>query len=135
MSRRMMLRQLFCSAGLIGGLLISTAALAELPSSGAAVIQKALASGQPTLIDIGARSCASCRKMAPILESLADEYQGKTSVLFVDLNEHYDAGKAMGVRMIPTQIFFNAEGKEVYRHIGFMDKPAIEQALNRMHQP
>lgn len=129
MSRRMMLRQLLCSAGLLGGLLISTAALAELPSSDAAVIKKALASGKPTMVDVGARSCATCRKMAPILETLSGEYRGRAHVLFVDLNEHYDTGKNLGIRMIPTQIFFDAQGRENSRHIGFMDKAEIMQAL------
>ena len=102
---------------------------AELPSASEATIQAALSSGRPTVIDLGARSCIPCRKMAPILESLAGEYRGRVSVLFIDVHEDQDAAKKFRIRMIPTQIFFDAQGKEVKRHIGFLDKPEIVQEL------
>lgn len=96
-------------------LLTATVARAELPSASDAVINKALASGKPAVIDLGARYCIPCKKMAPILESLAGEYRGKASVLFVDVNESQAAPRRFRVQMIPTQIFFNAGGKEVKR--------------------
>lgn len=113
-------------------LLGSVSAQAEMPSSGEATIRQALSSGKPTLVDVGARSCATCRKMAPILETLSGEYRGRAQVLFVDLNEHYDAGKNLGIQLIPTQIFFDAQGREAMRHIGFMGKQEIIQALKRL---
>jgi thioredoxin 1 len=67
--------------------------------------------------------------MAPILESLAGEYRGKASVLFIDAHEDQAAAKRFKVQMIPTQIFFDAQGKEVKRHIGFMDKADILKGL------
>ncbi|HYN78382.1 MAG TPA: thioredoxin family protein, partial [Lamprocystis sp. (in: g-proteobacteria)] len=84
-----------------------------------------LGSGQPTVIDVGARTCIPCKKMAPILEALAVTYQGKASVLFVDLHEDEETANTLRVQMIPTEIFFNAQGREVSRHIGFMDESAI----------
>ena len=59
--------------------------------------------------------------MAPILEELAGTYRGKANVLFIDVREDSAAAKRFGIQMIPTQIFFDAKGKEVNRHIGFMD--------------
>lgn len=106
-------------------LFLATAAFAELPSASATAISQALTSGKPTIIDLGARSCIPCKKMAPILEALAVEYQGKASILFIDVHEDQAAAKKFRVQMIPTQIFFDASGKEVKRHIGFMDKAAI----------
>lgn len=106
-------------------LFLATTAFAELPSASATAISQALASGKPTIIDLGARSCIPCKKMAPILEALAVEYQGKASILFIDVHEDQAAAKKYRVQMIPTQIFFDASGKEVKRHIGFMDKAAI----------
>ena len=105
------------------------AAHAELPSTPADVITQALASGKPTIVDLGARSCSPCKQMAPILESLAGEYRGRANVLFVDVYDDRDAGSRFKVRMIPTQIFFNQQGKEVKRHLGFMGKEEILKEL------
>jgi len=104
-------------------------AWAELPSVSDAEATKALASGKPTIIDLGARTCIPCKKMAPILEELAGSYRGKANVLFIDVREDGAAGKRFGIQMIPTQIFFDAKGKEVSRHIGFMDRPDIIKGL------
>ena len=104
---------------------VTATARAELPSATAADIAQALGSGQPTVIDVGARTCIPCKKMAPILESLAVTYRGKASVLFVDLHTDEATANTLRVQMIPTQIFFNAQGREVSRHIGFMDESAI----------
>jgi thioredoxin 1 len=105
------------------------AAFAELPSASDSVVMKALASGKPAVIDLGARHCIPCKKMAPILESLAGEYRGRANVMFIDVNEDQAAALKFRIRMIPTQIFFNAQGKEVKRHIGFMEKADILKEL------
>jgi len=110
-------------------LLTAATARAELPSASDAVVRQALASGRPTVIDLGARSCIPCKKMAPILETLAMENRGKAGVLFIDVHENRAAASKFRVQMIPTQIFFDARGREVKRHIGFMDKAAIVAEL------
>ncbi|MBC8018190.1 MAG: thioredoxin family protein [Verrucomicrobia bacterium] len=110
-------------------LLQSTVAQAELPSASDAVIRQSLSSGRPTIIDLGAHTCIPCKKMAPILESLSVEYRGKASVLFIDVHDDQAAARKFRVQMIPTQIYFNAHGKEVKRHIGFMDKEGILKEL------
>jgi thioredoxin 1 len=110
-------------------LMLAGAAWAELPSATDAIVKNALASGKPTVIDLGARHCIPCKKMAPILETLSDEYRGRASVLFIDVNEDQAAALKFRIQMIPTQIFFNAQGKEVKRHIGFMEKADILKEL------
>jgi len=70
-----------------------------------------------------------CKKMAPILETLSNEYRGRASVLFIDVNEDQAAALKFRIQMIPTQLFFNAQGKEVKRHIGFIDKGDILKEL------
>jgi thioredoxin 1 len=105
------------------------AAHAELPSASESAIRQALSSGKPTVIDLGARSCGPCREMAPILQSLSKEYQGKASVLFIDVQNDEAAAAKFRVQMIPTQVFFNAQGKEVKRHIGFSDKQELVKEL------
>ncbi len=110
-------------------LLAAATAHAEIPSATDAVVRKALSSGKPTVIDLGARTCIPCKKMAPILEALSGEYRNRASVLFIDVHEDQTAASKFRVRMIPTQIFFNTQGQEVKRHIGFMDKAAIVKEL------
>jgi len=112
-------------------LLLSIAcfANAELPSATPTVINQTLASGKPTVIDLGARTCIPCKEMAPILESLSKEYRGKAGVLFIDVRADQAAAQRFGVQMIPTQIFFDSKGKEVRRHMGFMDKQALLKEL------
>jgi thioredoxin 1 len=63
--------------------------------------------------------------MKPILDELAREYAGRLEVVFIDIWERRDEGKRFGIRMIPTQIFFSAEGAELARHEGFMSKKDI----------
>jgi thioredoxin 1 len=110
-------------------LMAAVSAHAELPSATAATVNQVLASGKPAVIDLGARTCIPCRKMAPLLESLAGEYRGKASVLFIDVREDQAAAQRFRIQMIPTQIFFNAQGKEVKRHTGYMDKADIVKEL------
>lgn len=117
------------SALAAGLLLIAAHAHAELPSATDAVIRKALTSGKPTVIDLGARTCIPCKKMAPILEKLASECRGKASVLFIDVNADGAAAERFRIQMIPTQIFFDAKGREVKRHIGAMEKAELVRDL------
>lgn len=110
-------------------LMLAAPAAAEMPSASAAVIQQALTSGKPVVIDLGARTCIPCKRMAPILEGLSKEYRGKANVLFIDVHEDRAAAEKFRIQMIPTQIFFNAQGKEVKRHIGFLEKAEIVKYL------
>ncbi len=79
----------------------------------------------PRLVDLGAGKCIPCRHMAPILEELKKEYAGRMEVVFIDVWKNPDAGKAYGVEMIPTQIFYDANGTELFRHTGFFGKEDI----------
>lgn len=110
-------------------LMLAGAAQAELPSASDAAVRQSLSSGKPTVVDLGARTCTPCKKMAPILESLSSEYRGKASVLFIDVHENQAAAGKFRIQMIPTQVFFNAQGKEVKRHVGFMNKAEIVKEL------
>lgn len=113
-------------------LLLAGTAFAELPSGNQFTIQAALASGRPTLVDFGARSCIPCKKMAPILEQLEKEYRGRANVIFIDVWKDNKVAVPYRVQMIPTQIFFDAKGKEVGRHIGFMDRQPIIDTFKKL---
>ena len=88
--------------------------------------------GMVTMVDLGANSCIPCKMMAPILEELKTEYMGKAAIVFIDVWKNPEEGKRFKVSMIPTQVFFDQKGKEVYRHIGFMDKKSIMAQLTKM---
>lgn len=76
----------------------------------------------PRVVDIGAEKCKACKELAPILVELRKEYEGRVTVDFIDVWKNPKAGDPYKIRMIPTQIFFDEEGKEVWRHEGFLPK-------------
>jgi len=88
-------------------------------------IRAALSSGRPTVVDFGAGQCIPCKRMKPILDSLAREFRGRANVIFVDIKDERNMAGRYHIQLIPTQVFFDAKGKEVKRHMGFMDKPEI----------
>jgi thioredoxin 1 len=63
--------------------------------------------------------------MAPILEELKTKHNGKLQVDFIDVWKNPDEAKKYKIRVIPTQIFYDASGKELYRHEGFFSKEDI----------
>jgi len=79
----------------------------------------------PRLVDLGADKCIPCRMMTPILAELAKEYAGQLDVRFIDVWKNREEGESYGIRVIPTQIFFGADSKELFRHEGFFAKKDI----------
>lgn len=91
---------------------------ATTPGDSAAPIAAKL----PRLLDLGADKCIPCKMMAPILAEFQRDYADQFVTEFIDVWKNPDAGKQYGVEMIPTQIFFDADGKELFRHVGFYGK-------------
>jgi thioredoxin 1 len=83
----------------------------------------------PRLVDLGKGTCIPCKMMAPILEELKSEYEGKAVVEVIDLREVPEAAKTYNIRVIPTQIFFDSNGEEVWRHEGFLPRDQIVAKL------
>jgi thioredoxin 1 len=79
----------------------------------------------PRLVDLGADKCIPCRMMAPVLADLKTNYVGLMKVEFIDVWKNPEAGKEYKINLIPTQIFFDAAGKELFRHEGFLSKKDI----------
>lgn len=113
LSRMIVAVTLCCSA---------TLSMAEIPSASPA---PAVSASIPRLVDVGAGRCIPCKMMAPVLEGLKKEYAGRMQVDFIDVWQNPDAGKKYGIKMIPTQIFYDATGKELSRHEGFISKEDI----------
>ena len=88
--------------------------------------------GMVTMVDLGAKKCIPCKMMAPIMEELEVEYKDQAAIIFIDVWENPTSAKEYGINTIPTQIFYNADGKEVLRHVGFFDKAGIVAELKKL---
>jgi thioredoxin 1 len=88
--------------------------------------------GMVTMLDLGAKSCIPCKMMAPILAKLEKDYKGRAAIVFIDVREAPDQAGRFGISVIPTQIFYDKQGKEVLRHTGFMSEEAIVAQLKKM---
>ena len=88
--------------------------------------------GMVTMVDVGAHKCIPCKMMTPIIEELSQEYAGRAAIAFIDVWEHREEAAKYGVRSIPTQIFYDSNGKEQYRHTGFLSKKDIVSKLKEL---
>lgn len=81
--------------------------------------------GLPALIDLGAAKCIPCKLMAPILEELKKDMEGKLTVQFLDMSQYSGLADVYNINIMPTQIFYDASGKELFRHEGFYSREDI----------
>jgi len=102
-----------------------TSVSTSAPSAGNPAPAESPARRLPKLLDLGSDSCVPCKAMVPVLDGLKKEYAGRMDVEFIDVWKNEEAGKQYNVEMIPTQIFFDADGKELFRHTGFLGKDDI----------
>jgi len=102
------------------------------PAGGAASPSFQATGPRPKLVDLGAGKCKACKEMAPILEKAKADYTGAADVEFIDVWENRDAGAQYGIRMIPTQIFYDVQGKEVMRHEGFLPREEIDRQFGAL---
>ena len=106
---------------------------AETTENGAdATDPKQPAEALPALLELGSVGCKPCEYMAPIIDSLAEELKGKVDVTFTDVAKAPDVAKQYEIVTIPTQVFLDAEGKELFRHIGVFEKEEILAKLKEL---
>lgn len=86
----------------------------------------------PRLLELGSVGCKACQMMAPIIEELKEEYAGRLSVEFYDVREDPAPARRYGIRIIPTQIFIDGAGNEIFRHEGYFPKEEILPILAKM---
>ena len=86
------------------------------------------------LMDFGAEKCGSCQKLAPILAQMKQEYAGVMEVVFVDVWQKKNIATAQKYKIetIPTQIFFDATGKELWRHVGFISEQDMLKQFKKL---
>jgi len=86
----------------------------------------------PKLLDFGRGVCIPCKKMAPILKELSEEYNNRVVIKIIEIDQERELTEANKIRLIPTQIFFDSKNKEVLRHEGFMSKEDIKKVFEKM---
>jgi thioredoxin 1 len=86
----------------------------------------------PALIDLGMGKCIPCKQMKPVLDELKGEYEGRCRIETIDIGERPEQADRYRVNLIPTQVFLDKDGKEVFRHEGFMPKADIVAKMREM---
>jgi len=104
-----------------GALLAEPAAVPEIPVK-----------GMVTMVDFGAPFCAPCKAMYPFLEKLEKEYKNRAAIIVLDVGKSPELCDKYGITELPTQVFYNKQGKEVLRNKGFMKEEAIVKQLKKM---
>jgi thioredoxin 1 len=121
----------FLTGAVAAGTAFSEKAEPLKPSHGTTPASQSL----PLLVDVGADQCIPCKMMAPVLEELKKEYAGVLKVEVIDAWKNPAAARAYRVSGIPTQIFYDASGKELSRHMGFISKEGILKAFEKLDIP
>lgn len=94
-------------------------------------IEALLAGGQPVVIDFWAEWCGPCRMIAPVVEELAAEYEGKVIIGKCDVEENDEITMKYGVRNIPTIIFLK-DGQVVDKQVGACQKGALVEKIEKL---
>jgi thioredoxin 1 len=97
--------------------------------AGPDAVQRALALGKPTVVEFGSTSCAGCREMKPLLAQLSREHGDRVAVADVDVLKEREYLGRYRIMVMPTQVFFDAQGRETSRHVGTISVPDMLQRL------
>jgi thioredoxin 1 len=88
-----------------------------------------LENGRATMVDFGAGACKVCKELQPVIDATAERYRGKANIVYVDTGLYAAIAKQYRVSLIPTQIFFDSEGNEVFRNVGKISPEEIDRRL------
>ena len=120
-------------AGLLAPIFFLVACAATpLPAQDAAKAPDFAVEGLPTMINLGTDLCLSCRKMSSVMEELEKEYRGRATIAYIDMVKHREQAAPYKIRSVPTQIFFDKEGKERFRHEGVLSKKRCIKYLEKL---
>ena len=124
---------IFCGPG--SGQQAQTPAMKETAAEGIVLITNNLnldfSRHLITFIELGADKCIPCKAMQPIMKEIAAEYKGKVQVVFYDVWKDPEPGRKYGIQLIPTQVFIDKSGKEVFRHTGLFPKDELIAFLKK----
>jgi len=86
-----------------------------------------------TFVELGSVKCIPCRQMQPVMKAIEEKYKEQVKVVFYDVwkPEQYEYAEKYGIRVIPTQVFLDKDGKEFFRHEGFFPEAEIDKLLQK----
>ena len=119
------LLQLLIITSFIGCRRDDSSSIGEVPDLDEAQLMQILSMKKYTMIEFGGRHCIPCKRMQPILAELAKDYGDTISIANVFVQKQMDLGRQYKIRLIPTQVIFDRDGKEIFRHTGFWKKSQI----------
>lgn len=105
--------------------------LALLCATGLLLAKEKKVEGKVCFMEIGSVNCTPCKMMKEVMQEIRDEYQDKITIVFHDINKEKKIAKEYDIKLIPTQIFFDKNGKEYYRHEGYLPKEDVEKIINK----
>ena len=84
-----------------------------------------------TFVELGSVKCIPCRKMQPVMKAIEEKYGDQIEVVFYDVwkPDQRKYAEEYGIRLIPTQVFLDKAGKEIFRHEGFFPEESIDKFL------
>lgn len=84
-----------------------------------------------TFVELGSVNCIPCKQMQPVMKSIEEKYGGQVKVIFYDVwkEDQKKYATQYGIKLIPTQVFLDANGKEFHRHEGFYPEAEIDKIL------
>lgn len=97
----------------------------------AAAVAKTVSTGPVvTFVEIGSVTCIPCKQMQPVMKEIEEKYKGQVKVEFHDVRQDKTIGEKYRIRLIPTQVFLDASGKEFFRHEGFYPAAEISKLID-----
>lgn len=84
-----------------------------------------------TFVELGSVNCIPCKQMQPVMKAIEEKYGDQVKVIFYDVwkDDQKKYAKQYGIKLIPTQVFLDANGKEFHRHEGFYPEAEIDKIL------
>jgi thioredoxin 1 len=86
-----------------------------------------------TFVELGSVNCIPCRQMQPVMKAIEKKYGNQVKIVFYDVwkPEQRKYAEQYGIKLIPTQVFLDAMGKEFFRHEGFYPEAEIDKLLQK----
>ena len=108
------------------------AAQGRVPALDPAGLERALAARTWTIVEFGGPTCVPCMRMQPILGELQQHYGPRARFYNFYVTEHLKEARAHQIMVMPTQVIFDPEGREVFRHVGFWPQDVFMAALAKL---
>ena len=84
-----------------------------------------------TFLELGSLTCIPCKQMEKVLESVSEKYGDQIEIIFHDVKKDRKIAAKYKIKMIPTQVFLDENGKEIHRHVGFYPEEKIDEFLQK----